>query len=99
MALFVNPHSGADLPRIPLARGEDLRRDAARAIGQVLAIKSAGSADAATELQAFFNGCLAALAGRAVDTVAVVTGGQTFPLGAQTLTARVSGGVLTFTVA
>lgn len=99
MALFVNPHSGADLPRIPLARGEDLRRDAARAIGQVLAIKSAGSAGAATELQAFFNGCLAALAGGAGGNAAVVTDGQTFPLGAQTLTAHVGGDALTFTVA
>lgn len=100
MALFVNPQSGADLPRIAPARGEDLRRAAARAIGQVLAIKSAGSAGAATELQTFFSGCLTALAEGSGGGSAVVTDGDTVPrTGGGTATVRVTRGVVSITVA
>lgn len=96
MARFAN--TAAQLPRLLFARGEDLRSDAARAIGQVLAIKSAGSPGAAAELTAFFAGCSALLSGAAPGKTATVTDGQTFTVGTQTLTAHVTGGVLTFTI-
>jgi len=97
MALFTN--TAAQLPKLAFSRGEDLRCDAARAIGQVKAIQSKGSGGAAAELTTFFQGCLTLLSGAAPGTTAMVVDGQTFTVGAQTLTAHVAGGALTFTIA